>query len=330
MTSRSRDRRVFFERHPFSSGFLNPTFLPTSLECIFNPFHDETTTPTLPTRSQWNAKLNPPECTYAPELNIPTRQPGQMYFSYLFSCGKAYIAFYKSGISHVRSTARLAKSLGPKARMVGAGSAVLTRAEWQVIRRSRRDMLRLPAFGILVLVMGEWLPLIALWITPLVPEVCRIPAQVRKELEKLEKTRRERVEKMIMSVKEELRLEGRHVVKLRAPQTVQVEEVRRLSRVDLISVSAKLDAHSRVLDYLPRIGPVVVALRWGLERKLRYLCTDDDLIMKDGGWQGLGKEEVRRACVDRGIDVLGRSEAEMRKGLAGWFDGRRDTRSRSR
>ena len=91
---------------------------------------------------------------------MPERKEGQNYASYLFSCGKAYIAFYKSGISNTRQTIKHAKELRKKLAALGhgvsqdaPGAGVLTRAEWQVLRRSKRDLIRLPIMGFLILAL---------------------------------------------------------------------------------------------------------------------------------------------------------------------------------
>ena len=84
------------------------------------------------------------------------------------------------------------------------------------------------------------------------------------------------------------------------------------------ALSARLDAHSWVWDKL-FLTPPRPLLRWDVGKRLAYLKKDDGLIERDGGWQGLGAVEVRRACKERGIDVLEKSEGELRKGLAGWF-----------
>jgi hypothetical protein len=53
-------------------------------------------------------------------------------------------------------------------------------------------MLRLPAFGLIFLVFGEWTPLLVMYITPLIPEPCRIPKQVMRSLSKTEAKRHDR------------------------------------------------------------------------------------------------------------------------------------------
>ncbi|ORY06021.1 hypothetical protein BCR34DRAFT_626749 [Clohesyomyces aquaticus] len=285
----------------------------------------------LRTQSNVNSALNPPEETYAPELRVPSRAPGQNYFGYLFRCGKAYIAFYKTGIKRVRSTAKLAKSLRRKDSSSPGGS-VLTRAEWQIVRRSRKDLIRLLPFGVLVLVLGEWMPLIAAWITPVVPEACRIPMQVDKALRKKEERRHERLRRVGLDA-------ARLIQKDRKPGSglssqsrlgkgvqqgvghVRVKDLEKMGTWDLVNLSARLDAHSRVWDWM-FVYPPKGILRWGVKRKLEYLERDDGLIGRDGGWERLSGVEVRRACEERGIYVLGKSEKDMGRELGMWFQGR--------
>jgi hypothetical protein len=227
----------------------------------------------------------------------------------------------------VRSTAKLAKSLREKARKAGGERGiVLTRAEWQIVKRNRSDLLRLPVFGLLVLVFGEWLPLFVIWLTPVVPEACRIPKQVHKTLVGLEKRRKERQRRLAIDA-------ARLIQRDRQAGTAQAshsleppftnltpQAVDKLDLFSLLTVSSKLDAHSKIWDWLFLTPPKGV-LKWGVKRKLGYLTRDDQLIARDGGWQGLGKHEVERACVERGIDVLVRSESDLRRELAKWYGG---------
>ncbi|KAF3005128.1 hypothetical protein E8E13_010289 [Curvularia kusanoi] len=296
-------------------------------------------------------RLNPPPFTHPPELSVPERKEGQNYASYLLSCGKAYIAFYKSGISHTRQTLKHAKALRAKLSAQGhgvskedPGAGVLTRAEWQVIRRSRRDLVRLPVMGFLILALGEWLPLVVVYLTPVIPEACRIPKQVQRVLSRKEAARKERLHRIGLHALRLKSLDRRpqtdeNAVRLAAavevllsPETKVAKEggipmaraiippdaAVDLSLFHLLLLSARLDCHPRVLDKLYLTPP-----KWLLQRnvgkRLAYLTQDDELIKRDGGVQALDKQELRRACVDRGIDVLGKSEAEQRKLLGQWY-----------
>ncbi|KAJ4365918.1 hypothetical protein N0V83_008540 [Neocucurbitaria cava] len=273
--------------------------------------------------------LNPPRFTYAPDLSVPARKANQNTASYLWAAGRAYVAFYKAGISHVRQTLSLAKKLRSRALKDGAAagggskkdiSEVLTRAEWQVVLRSRKDALRLPAFGALVLLLGEWLPLVVIWITPVIPEACRIPKQVERELNKTEKARHERLRRISLDavriMADERRTPGAALVEEqerdggREDKAVRdaARAVEHMTHYDLLIASARYNCHSRIFDYL-HLTPPKPLLRRRVGKMLEYLRKDDRLIERDGGVAGLGKEEVRRACVERGIDVLGKGRA---------------------
>ncbi|KAK4032357.1 hypothetical protein C8A01DRAFT_41217 [Parachaetomium inaequale] len=63
-----------------------------------------------------------------------------------------------------------------------------------------------------------------------------------------------------------------------------------------------------------------------VQRRLGFLGVDDALLVQSGGAAALVGEEVRLACADRGVDVLGRGEEELRGVLERWLrltDGRR-------
>ncbi|KAF2198567.1 hypothetical protein GQ43DRAFT_338267, partial [Delitschia confertaspora ATCC 74209] len=273
----------------------------------------------------FNEKLNPPTDTYAPKLEVAARQPGQNYFSYLLAAGKTYIAFYKEGLKRVRRTSKLSKSLRARAGPAGKQRPlheVLTRAEWQVVKRSKKDLMRLGPFAVLVLLMGEYLPLVALWITPLVPEACRIPVQVKKELEKGEKRRSERERRLSMDRRKLVGKEGGSYVleMMDSGKVIDLKEVEleRCGHYELLRLSAKVNGHSFLWDWTFVLPPKNL-LRWRLKKTLEYLKTDDELIARDGGWAGLAKQEVQRACAERGVPVLGKSEGEMRRELPKWL-----------
>lgn len=279
------------------------------------------TTPTLRTIE----KLNPPPFTYAPEISVPARKADQNLIKWLWSAGRAYLAFYKKGISHVRQTAKLAKSLRKKAAAHTPKkpmTEVLTRAEWQVVRRSRRDVLRLPVFGVLMLLLGEWLPVVVLYLTPVIPEVCRIPQQVERTLRKREDKRQDRLRKISL---QSMQLLGKD-----RPATgtslsdsssssgamTKGKNWNDMTLFELCVSAAKLDVYPPVFDWVP-LSPPKFWLQRNVRRKMQYLDTDSKLIERDGGLAGLNAEEVKRACVERGVQVLGRKEEELRRALVG-------------
>ncbi|KAK3290678.1 uncharacterized protein B0H64DRAFT_411846 [Chaetomium fimeti] len=56
-----------------------------------------------------------------------------------------------------------------------------------------------------------------------------------------------------------------------------------------------------------------------VRRRLEFLKVDDALLVAAGGASVLEEEELRLACTDRGVDVLGRGEGELRQVLERWL-----------
>ena len=152
-----------------------------------------TTTTTSPP-SQNGSKVNGPISTLPAPLTIPTQLPGQSYFpSYLFSLGKAYIGFYKTGVKNIYynfQAARPIQTLIDKKYNFSLSSAVsanaLTRSELQLLVRNWHDMKRVPAFALVLIICGEFTPLVVIALTGIVPWTCRIPKQIDSDRRKLE------------------------------------------------------------------------------------------------------------------------------------------------
>lgn len=58
-------------------------------------------------------------------------------------------------------------------------------------------------------------------------------------------------------------------------------------------------------------------------RRLGELEVDDFAIERDGGVGKMGGEEVKLACEERGIDILGKEERKLRRDLEQWMEWRR-------
>jgi hypothetical protein len=199
---------------------------------------------------------------------------------------------------------------------------VLSRAEWQIVNRSGNDRLRLPAFAALLLVFGEWLPLLVVYLTPVVPEPCRIPLQIERTLKSMEKRRAERERRLAIDAARLVardRKPGATSPGTIRPQAVDLEVLNKADLYTLLSLDVRFGVQPKVWDWL-FLTPPKALLRWGLKRRIGYLQKDDWAIRRDGGFQALEAREVQRACVERGIKVLGKNEGELRKELAVWFE----------
>ncbi|KAJ9647256.1 hypothetical protein H2199_002243 [Coniosporium tulheliwenetii] len=319
-----------------------------------------TTTTTTPTTTPPPRPHQPPASTLPAPLTTPSRAQDQSLINYLYKTGRAYTSFYWTGIKNIRHNRTLAKAIearissasrndaataagrgdvktaaaGPAVAtrnriaaieaLSGTATAGLTRAEWQLLLRSRYDMRRVPIFALLFLILGEWLPLVVIYFTALVPRTCRIPLQVDREIRKLETRRRESLREMNAlraiagkggeAAKDEGAKDGTQAQGTGQLATeVIIKEDNRVDRkTELVHLSRCFGLHSKMWDRL--LGGLPTAL---VARKVRnrfdYLAEDDRLLLRDGSVKDLTKEETKEACVERGIDVLGRKEEEMRR-----------------
>jgi hypothetical protein len=162
--------------------------------------------------------------------------------------------------------------------------------------------------------------------TPIIPETCRIPKQVKKE----EQKRLRRIaERQMWLGQNALRIKSRERSRLSVadeghaaeyyqhPGRMPLSYIDKMVYINLFGLSTSLSAHSWAWEYF--MSPPKSVLKWGLKRKLAYLKKDDYLIERDGGRQGLGQHELTRACIERGKPVLDKTEAEMRQELEKWY-----------
>lgn len=160
-------------------------------------------------------------------------------------------------------------------------------------------MLRLPFFGLMLIVIGEFTALVVLYADGVVPYTCRIPKQIHASLEKAEQRRKE-------SFKE---------LDTRFPHGVLSPRI--TPSIARAHVLRSLHLSGTIWDRLGFTPPGM----WQIKGRLRmaYLEGDDKNLVEDGGFIGLAPEELRIACAERGIDVLGKSSTELRDWLGDWL-----------
>ncbi|KAI9773422.1 MAG: hypothetical protein M1840_007638 [Geoglossum simile] len=153
------------------------------------------------------------------------------------------------------------------------------------------DIKRVPIFGIILIIFGEFTPLVALLVSGVVPWTCRVPKHIHKDRVKLENRREESFRNLTDP-----------------PPTVISASLESFSRKQLLHISL----------------PPKALLRWRIRKRVFYLELDDYLIGKDGGVRAMSLEEVRMALVERGIDILGKTE-QLRSLLRLWLQTRSTT-----
>lgn len=195
---------------------------------------------------------------------------------------------------------------------------VVKRAEFQLLERNAWDIGKLPFFGVLVLLFGEWLPLLVPFIPNRVPGTCRIPKQVRGMRQKSEGRRRMSFRSGVEEPKEagEVVVEGGG--KRRVTDRGSVQEVlKSLDQKQLVHLSCVLNTHGGIWEKV-QLEPPAGLLRRAVSARMQYIALDDFLLVEAGGPGGLSREEVVIACEERGIDVLGKDEEKLRAELKAW------------
>ncbi len=91
----------------------------------------------------------------------------------------------------------------------------------------------------------------------------------------------------------------------------------KLEKEQLMHMNASLGLTSHLWKYA--FGPPAILLQYRIKQKIAYLEMDDILILRSGGVAAMAAEELRMACVDRGIDVVGISEEKLKELLDAWL-----------
>jgi hypothetical protein len=194
----------------------------------------------------------------------------------------------------------------------------LTRAEFQFLRREVGDTLRLPVFALILIVFGEWTPALVALFGGIVPKTCRIPRQVRGSLVRRHQKREVRLHRLVVSNRK-ARLEA-----MSAGVRNQGNGGDKESMMSQIDRDAIIYALAHRLGTYSALSDVVNLTERRLIKRLRYLDADDALMRRDAGGSSagaikeLGREEVRIACDERGIDVLRKTGEKDKRGRWLW------------
>ncbi|PNY25788.1 Uncharacterized protein TCAP_04266 [Tolypocladium capitatum] len=254
-----------------------------------------------------NPLLNPPASTRPPPLTVPRRSAYESTFQYLFELGKGYLRFYKDGLKSVWGNNKLLREKLARTPADDRPSIfrphyvpkTFSRADWVLLWRVRHDLLRLPLFGLMLIAIGEFTALVVVYVDGVVPYTCRIPKQIFTGMQKAEQRRKAAFDE----------LEARYPHGVLSPRVTPG-----VARAHILK---SLHLAGMVWDRLGFMPPGM----WQVKGKLRmaFLEGDDKNLVEDGGPLQLEVEELKIACQERGIDVLGRSETELRSWLGDWL-----------
>ncbi|KAL8834175.1 MAG: hypothetical protein Q9170_003876 [Blastenia crenularia] len=270
---------------------------------------------TKPSQTEPLEVLNPPATTLPPPLVLPTREPnitGTRKLTFYYRTGKAYLSFYKAGVKAIYQNYQILRKLRPriprgKSLEQALRDGALSRAEYQLIRRTRRDVSRIPLFGLVLAICGEFTPLVVVFmgLNGAVPTTCHIPRQIDGAREKLEARRQKSFREGTIT---------NHEVE-------NMDNVQRTPRPVLVHVGRSLGLYSSLWD---RIGLTpTVLLPWRIRKALDRIDVDDFAIERDGGVERLSDEEVKLAAVERGLDVVGKPTGDIRSTVFEWMQARK-------
>lgn len=261
--------------------------------------------PTTKPQKPINAAINPPASTRPPPLQAV--EPQSSKIKYYFKLGKAYFIFFKDGLKGVMANRRLInekiKALPSEERPSVFKPhhipTTFSRADWVLLWRTRHDLIRLPLFALFFLIAEDLTPLLVIFLPGILPYPCRFPRLLSRMRETAEQRRKAAFNE----------LESRHPHGVLSPGLTKGVAHQHLLK--------SLDLSGRLWD---RLGFTLPGL-WATKGRLRmiFLEIDDQRLLQDGGPLSLEFEEVQIACSDRGINILGKSETELKTKLSDWL-----------
>ncbi|CAD6503031.1 BgTH12-02702 [Blumeria graminis f. sp. triticale] len=260
--------------------------------------------------TQTRSQVNGPLSTLPTSLDLPTRKTDQNIIYHLFSIGKAYLHFYKSGMKNIYYNYKASQPIkelidskyGGSVEAAATANAI-TRHDFLLVMRNWHDIQRVPAFGLMFVIFGEFTPLVVMAISGIVPWTCRVPAQIKNDRMKLEQMRQRAFRQLANISSDKL--------------TSSIGNRRKLSHI-----SKSLGLSSQLWDWIG--GTPSAILQRKVSKKLEHLKLDDNLIVVAGGVEEMSVEEVEMALVDRGIDTIGKNEIQLKHDLNLWLQMRKN------
>ena len=182
---------------------------------------------------------------------------------------------------------------------------LLSRGEWLLIRRSNQDIKKVPLFALVFMICGEFTPLVVIFLSGVVPRTCKVPRQVLRDREKMEGRRRTSFREGTVTPSDEGKL-----------------NVEALPSNQLSHIGRSLGLYPSLLDRLG-LGFPTSLLKRRIKQWHEYIAVDDAAIERLGGVERMEMEEVRIALEERGVDVLGVGDAQLRRSLQTWLGERK-------
>ncbi|KAI0096590.1 hypothetical protein GGR51DRAFT_543158 [Nemania sp. FL0031] len=273
--------------------------------------------PSAPPPSPLSDPLNPPSTTRPPPLDLPVRDAATTsLFKHLLRLGKTYTTFYKTGLLAVFANRRLLRSTTP--------TPTPTRSYLLLRSRVQHDISRLPIFGLIMLICGEFTPLIVILFPRLTPYTCRIPKQTAVIQQSTESRRAASFR--ALSYVLPAQLPSQSSSKSPSPSGSSGSESAAAADPDAAAAAVRKYAPGHICRSLAlgsplwdKLGFDVPFARARADAAISRIVDDDALLRKGGGVRDLVDEEVVLACEDRGIDTRDKKVEVLRRELWEWL-----------
>ncbi|KAG1724087.1 uncharacterized protein EDB91DRAFT_1171478 [Suillus paluster] len=205
--------------------------------------------------------------------------------------------FYFRGLKAINTHRKQAAAIRAR---VAAGGPAASRAESRFIRTFQQDALKLIPFVIIVLVMEELIPFIALYVPRMLPSTCVLPGQRDRINAKARKNQ-------LLALAENRQL---------------FELLRKESESSGFIAAQSLGRPGALCGIIgiPAWPPQLA--QWRLQRHLQNISSDDTMLKQEGYGRDLTLPELKEALQERGMPTFSErnSADELRAQLKWWID----------
>lgn len=310
------------------------------LRCLSTTSHRQSTqlspspanTVSIPAKSDLNAPISTLPIELITPAPVAASAPLSDKLKRYVEFGRTYVTFYKTGLKNVyrnyRASLPLRTQLGlpsylpvspPRKTTSTSIASQLGRGQFQLICRSARDVRRMIPFTLILIVCGEFTPLIVpIFGSAITPATCRMPSQVEKERQASAVRKLAALRAGGFSLQVDAEQRGL-LLRFADPEWVATADAASVLRA--CAVFGLVKRHDKAggellagAIYRPRLAQYV-----------QYLAIDDGMIRAGGGVSKMSAMEVRIAVEERGgVDVSGsldRTQAEQaeRRWLEQWL-----------
>jgi len=206
--------------------------------------------------------------------------------------------FYFRGLKAINTHRKQAAAIRSR---VATGGPAPSRAELRFIRTYQQDALKLIPFVIVVIIMEELIPFIALYAPRMLPSTCILPGQ------------RDRINAKACN---------NQLLALTANRQIFESLMKESESCGFIATQSlgQPGALCRLIG-IPGWGPLQLA-RWHLQRHLQYISLDDKVLNQEGYGRDLTFPELKEALQERGMPIYSEkiSADELRARLKWWID----------